>query len=120
MLVVEDYIILDEHVFKLSLVQQKIPCAGVFCTVTSSVIMTFGDIETFSVDVLFLTDPLADEVEQPFEVYTPCACEAFIYLCVISSVDKYADRSVVCVHGGLIQFHFFDKMTCPGHLVDCK
>ena len=95
MFVMEYDIILNQHILELPFVEQKIPGLCVSSLVASSVVVTFGYIQMPPVNAVIFSYLSADEIQQLFKIDFPVVAEAFIYLCIITSIDEYAD-GIVC------------------------
>jgi hypothetical protein len=93
MLVVEDDVVLNEAVFKLSLRMKKVALFSVTNTVTSSVVVTFCDIKTATLHRIDLTDDFGYVLKQSLYIDASGLdlCETFVDLGEISAVDEYSN-----------------------------
>ena len=88
--VVEDHIVLDEHVLETTLFVKEIPGLGLISPVTASVIVALGYIQMLPVDSVVLRNLPADKVKKRSEIDLANPCKSLVYLRIISSIDWFS------------------------------
>ena len=101
----EDDVVLYQGVLKFPFALEKVSLDGVMSTVTSSVVVRFGDIQVFPVYAELRAYQFRDIFEESLniDVYAHALyLEPFVDLSVIASVDEHSYGEDVCLCHGVM------------------